>query len=107
MQLQTLARGLDYAGERVPLHIQMAALDRYNSMKAEIINRQLAAQRLDAEMALVKEKLIIQKAEVAVKALEVLAKSSLDPERLLEVVQGFTGNLLGAPQALAIEQKDD
>jgi|TARA_R110000751_G_scaffold48638_1_gene108189 hypothetical protein len=106
-QLQTLARGTDYAGERVPMHIQMAALDRYNLMKSAAIERQLAQKRLDAEMALVTDKLAIQKAEVVVKALEVLAKTSIDPERLLEVIQGFTGNLLGGPGVHALEQKED
>jgi hypothetical protein len=106
--LQSIARGWHpTTGQRVSLAEQMAAVDRLNAAEAQDKQERLARDRMKAEMALAADKIEVQKAEVAVKALEVLATSGMQPEQLLEVVQGFTGKLLSGPTVLALEAKDD
>jgi hypothetical protein len=56
-------------------------------------------------MALASDKIAVMKAEVSVKMLEVLVKGGVGPEKLLEVVQGMSENLIAGPTALAIEAK--
>lgn len=85
---------------------QMAALDRYNHLSAQMADRELARDRMNAELALAADKISIQKAEVAVKMLEVLVKAGVDPQDVLAQVAGMSDKLLSLPSALALEVKD-
>lgn len=107
-QLQALARGGcdPRTGMQVTMDQQMAALDRYNHLSAQMADRELARDRMNAELALAADKISIQKAEVAVKMLEVLVKAGVDPQDVLAQVAGMSDKLLSLPSALALEVKD-
>jgi hypothetical protein len=106
-QLRTMARGINPAnGNRLSTAEQMVAMDRYNHLSAQAADREVMKERHAAEMALAADKIEVMKAEVTVKALEVLVKAGVPADQLLALVKDFSGNLLSAPTHLMLEAKE-
>jgi hypothetical protein len=122
-KLSQLARGFDHFGQPIPRGDMLAAQAQYHALKDKVDHRRLERERLaqdksieEARIATQKElehrkldieeeRLVVQKAEVIVKALQVAAESGVDPRELLASIQGLSRNLLPERDLRLIEKK--